>query len=239
MRIFKEEALEVHVLLVNIKSAIEEFVNGRIQGVNYKFLAKWDFDMEKSWSFKQIGDHRLNDRKALGKNASWQAPLVGWKKLNFDGAGRGNLGQSGVGAIIRNEDGEVVHAISGLVGIATNNVAEIVVLEVGLRWCVNNEIDKLIIEGDSQIILNGVSKFGFQNWRLASWILRINSLLTFLGEYHIQHTFQEGNKSADQLAKMGIEEGTTKEFGRDETMPIVLKKIISRDRGSIMRIGDE
>ncbi|GLJ53973.1 hypothetical protein SUGI_1154190 [Cryptomeria japonica] len=104
-RIFKEEALEVHVLLVNIKSAIEEVVNGKIQGVNYNFLAKWDFDMEKSWSFKKISDHRLNDRKALRKNALWQAPPAGWKKLNFDGASRGNPGWSGVGAIIRNEAG--------------------------------------------------------------------------------------------------------------------------------------
>ncbi|GLJ20811.1 hypothetical protein SUGI_0379410 [Cryptomeria japonica] len=115
--------------------------------------------MEKSWSFKQVNDHRLNDRK----NASSQVLSAGWKKLNFDRAGRGNPGRSGVGAIIRNEAGEVVHALSGSAGIATNNVAEIDVLEVGLQWCVNNGIDKLIIKGDSQIILNGVSKSVFQN----------------------------------------------------------------------------
>ncbi|GLJ49246.1 hypothetical protein SUGI_1040380 [Cryptomeria japonica] len=115
-----------------IKRTIEEVINGRIQGANFKFLAKWDSDMEKSWSFKQISDHRLNDRKALRKNVTWQAPSIGWQKLNFDEASRGNPGQSGVGAIIRNEDGEVVHAISGPIGIETNNVAEITALEVGL-----------------------------------------------------------------------------------------------------------
>lgn len=148
-RIFKEEAMEVHFLQAKIKSAIEEVVNNKIQGVNYKFLSKWDFEMEKNWALKQSCDHRLNDRKAKRKNANWQAMPAGWMKLNFDGASRGNPGQSGMGAIIRNEVGEVVHAIFGPVGIATNNMAEIYVLEVGLQWCVTNGVVKLIIEGDS------------------------------------------------------------------------------------------
>ncbi|XP_057859048.1 uncharacterized protein LOC131067901 [Cryptomeria japonica] len=156
-------------------------------------------------------------------------------KLNFDGASRGNLGRSGVGAIIRNEVGEVVRAISGLVGVATNNVAEISVMEAGLQWCVNNGVVKLIIEGDSQVILNGVTKSVFQNWRLECWILRINMLLNLLGDYHIQHMFQEGNKVADYLANMGVEEDSAREFGRDDTMLIGLKEIISLDMVSIPR----
>ncbi|GLJ25577.1 hypothetical protein SUGI_0490040 [Cryptomeria japonica] len=55
------------------------------------------------------------------------------------------------GAIIRNEVGEVVCTISGPVGIATNNVAEISALEARLQWCVNNGVVKLVIEGDSQV----------------------------------------------------------------------------------------
>ncbi|GLJ33059.1 hypothetical protein SUGI_0665340 [Cryptomeria japonica] len=102
------------------------------------------------------------------KNVTWQAPSIGWKKLNFNGASRGNPGWSGVGAIVRNEDGEVVHAISGPIGIATNNIAEIAALGAGLQWCVNSGMDKLIIEGDSQIILNGVSKSSFSELAIVS-----------------------------------------------------------------------
>ncbi|GLJ40609.1 hypothetical protein SUGI_0838200 [Cryptomeria japonica] len=122
-------------------------------------------------------------------------------------------------------------------------MAEIVALEAGLQWSVKNKIDKLIIEGDSQIILNGVSKSIFQSWRLAAWISRIKSLLNLLGKYQIQHTFQEWNKAADQLANMGIEEGIVREFSRIEidlivhqdTMPLAFQEIIARDRESIMR----
>ncbi|GLJ37542.1 hypothetical protein SUGI_0762890 [Cryptomeria japonica] len=193
--------------------------------------------MEKSWALKQSCDHRLNDRKAKRKNAMWQGLLLGWMKLNFDGASRGNPGRSGVGAIIRNEVGEVVRAISSPVGVATNNVAEISTLEARLQWCVNNRVVKLIIEGDSQVILNGVTKSVFQNWRLECWIPRINMLLNFLGDYHIQHMFWEGNKAADYLANMGIEEDSAREFGRDDMMPIGLKEIISLDMVSIPRSG--
>ncbi|GLJ24753.1 hypothetical protein SUGI_0473180 [Cryptomeria japonica] len=141
----------------------------------------------------------------------WQALSLGWMKLNFDGASRGHPGWSGMGAIIRNEVGEVVRAISGPVEIATNNVAEISALEAGLRWCVNNGVVKLVIEGDSQVILNG--------------------------DYHIQHMFREGNKAANYLANMGIEEDFSREFGRDDMMPTGLKEIISLDLFSIPKSG--
>ncbi|GLJ44584.1 hypothetical protein SUGI_0937060 [Cryptomeria japonica] len=95
-----------------------------------------------------------------------QKELSGWMKLNFDGASRGNLGWSGVGIIIRNTVGEVVRVISGPIGVATNNVVEIYALEARLQWCVDNGAVKLIIEGDSQVILNDVTKSIFQNWWL-------------------------------------------------------------------------
>lgn len=222
-RIFKEEAMEAHFLKAKIKCATEEVVNSRTRGVNYKYLSKWDFYMEKSWDLKQKCDHRLNDKKAKRKNVMRQAPLSGWMKLNFDGASRGISGRSRLGTIIRNDVGEVVRAISGLVGVVTNNVAEISTLEAGLQWCVNNEVVNLIIEGDSQVILNGVTKFVFQNWQLECWILRINKLLNSLGDYHIQHTYREGNKAADCLANMGIEVDFVREVGKEDMMPIGLK----------------
>ncbi|GLJ50171.1 hypothetical protein SUGI_1067470 [Cryptomeria japonica] len=156
-------------------------------------------------------------------------------KLNFNGTSRCNPGRSGLGAIIRNEVGEVVHAISGPVGVATNNVAEISALEAVLQWCVNNGVVKLVIEGDSHVILNGVIKSIFQNWRLQSWIPRINLLLNSLGDY--QHMFREGNKATNYMANMGIEEDLARDFGKDDMMPIGLKEIISFDLFSIPKSG--
>ncbi|GLJ55477.1 hypothetical protein SUGI_1191320 [Cryptomeria japonica] len=193
--------MEARFLKAKIKCVIEEVVNIRTQGVNYKYLSKWDFDMEKSWDLKKKCDHRLNDKKAKRKNVTWQASSSGWMKLNFDDASRENLGRSGLGAIIRND------------------------MEAELQWCVNNEVVNLIIEGDSQVILNGVTKSIFQNWRLECWIPRINKLLNSLGDYHIRHMYWEGNKAADYLANMGIEVDSVREVGREDMMSIGLTEI--------------
>ena len=50
-----------------------------------------------------------------------------------DGASRGNPGESGIGVIVRNAEGEVVFTISGYIGTATNNIAEYTALLTLLR----------------------------------------------------------------------------------------------------------
>ncbi|XP_059073711.1 uncharacterized protein LOC131874382 [Cryptomeria japonica] len=54
----------------------------------------------------------------------WDAPEVGWCKVNFDGVSAGNMGQSGVGCILRDSDGLCLKEISEKIGVATNNEAE-------------------------------------------------------------------------------------------------------------------
>ncbi|XP_059068266.1 uncharacterized protein LOC131858830 [Cryptomeria japonica] len=189
-----------------IKLAIEEMINEKIQGVKYKYISKWDLEIEKVWFLKQNDDHSLKDERRKRKDVVWQGPPPGWLKLNFDGASKGNPGRGGLGAIVRDEFGNILKAFSGSGGFVTNNVAEISALEVGLKWCATKSMDKLVIEGDSQIILNGISLSKFQNWRLNNWLSRIKMLLDSLGDYHIQHMFREGNKATDALANLGIEE---------------------------------
>ncbi|GLJ54172.1 hypothetical protein SUGI_1161080 [Cryptomeria japonica] len=135
------------------------------------------------------------------------------------------------------EFGFTLKAFSGPVGIATNNVAEISALEDGLKWRVSKRIDKLVIEGDSQIILNGISSSKFQNWRLENWIPRIKMFLDLLRDFHIQHMFQEGNKAADVLANLGIEESRVREYDSVNALPEGVRNIISQDKDLIPRQG--
>ncbi|GLJ48133.1 hypothetical protein SUGI_1016350 [Cryptomeria japonica] len=92
-----------------------------------------------------------------------EAPPSGWKKMNFDGASKGNPGLSGYGAVIRDEKGSFIGAICGQAGVVSNNIVEIIALEEGLKWAITNRLTKVVIEGDSKVVLNGITNKRFMN----------------------------------------------------------------------------
>ncbi|XP_059076997.1 uncharacterized protein LOC131876189 [Cryptomeria japonica] len=81
----------------------------------------------------------------------------------FRKKGKGNPGQAGFGVVIQNKDGNVVSGTYGSIGRATNNEAEIRALEAGLLLCKEKGLTNVQIEGDSQIIVNGVTNGKFLN----------------------------------------------------------------------------
>ncbi|GLJ49079.1 hypothetical protein SUGI_1035360 [Cryptomeria japonica] len=124
--------------------------------------------------------------------------------MNFDGASKGNPGASGFGAVVRDEEGNLVAAVCGQAGFVSNNIVEITALEEGLKWTTSNDIKKVVIEGDSKVILSRIIKHCFTNWHLNAWIPRIYGHLQKFMNYQIQHTLREGNQVADLLANHGI-----------------------------------
>ncbi|GLJ24121.1 hypothetical protein SUGI_0460010 [Cryptomeria japonica] len=70
--------------------------------------------------------------------------------MNFDGACRGNLGESRFGAIIRDELGVMMGAKYNPLGVSTSNITEVTTLEEGLKWCVEKGVDKVMVEGELQ-----------------------------------------------------------------------------------------
>ncbi|GLJ15905.1 hypothetical protein SUGI_0262800 [Cryptomeria japonica] len=132
------------------------------------------------------------------------APLKDWVKLYFDGASKGNPGDAGFGAVIRNNASKIVHGVYGGLGMATNNKAEIRALEAGLDLCIQNGISKVLIGGESQVIINDIIKSNFQCWKLSKWLPRINPLLELINTFEIKHVYREGNRMADYLANLGV-----------------------------------
>ncbi|GLJ46146.1 hypothetical protein SUGI_0972160 [Cryptomeria japonica] len=140
-------------------------------------VGPWVAEYFLHWSDAALtSEHRLKDERLKRRSVVWQASTPGWVKLNFNGESKGNLGRSGLGAIVRDEFGFTLKAFSSPVGIAANNVAEI-------------------------------------------------------------STLEEGNKAADRLANLGIEESSVREYDSDNDLPEGVRNIISQDKDLIPRQG--
>ncbi|GLJ49629.1 hypothetical protein SUGI_1052950 [Cryptomeria japonica] len=205
MRIFKEAPLPVDKIIDNIKSAVEEVINGKIAKRKIRNYNDWDRRMEKFWLLKDPRPIVTSTKAKIDReNIRWKAPPMDWMKLNFDGASKGNPRDSSFGAIIRNNIGDPIYGVYGGLGFATNNETKIRALEAGLNLCVQIGISRVIIEENSQIIINNIIKSNFQCWKLRKWLPRINYLLEKIGTFEINHEYREGNQTTDYLANLGV-----------------------------------
>ena len=184
-------------------------------------LHNWQMGLSQE-SFKNRRSHNKTE-----DNGSWIPPPRNSYKLNFDGASRGNPGEAGFGGILRNHEGNPLKIYYGYIGWDTNNSAEMEGLWQGLMIAKNLSLHPLIVEGDSQILINMATRIqnGAQarkvasSWRLEARLnnieleLRTNRVISF------HHTKREGNKVADLLANIGVENKQTLSSGLTDIIP--------------------
>jgi ribonuclease HI/dUTPase len=124
--------------------------------------------------------------------------------LYFDGCSKGNPGPSGAGAIIYDNNNNVVYEKSIYVGEKiTNNMAEYNGLILGLTQAVELNINNLIIKGDSNLIIKQMNneykvKHNLDLYNKALELTHKINKTTFI---HIDRTL---NKKADELANIGV-----------------------------------
>ena len=99
----------------------------------------------------------------------WSPPPIGFIKLNFYGASKRNLGLVGYGGIFRNSQGEILYSFVGSLGWEMNNAAEIWALYYGLTLSIQHQFFPLMVEGESQIIIQLFKKLlnGFSAFRIS------------------------------------------------------------------------
>ena len=124
-----------------------------------------------------------------------------------DGASRGNPGESGIGVILRDEQGAVVYSGSGYIGRTTNNVAEYQALLACLKKAIALRPSKLIVHSDSELMvrqMRGEYRVKDKNLqRHFSEAKRLVSTAPFA--FEIVHVERERNRDADLLANAGID----------------------------------
>lgn len=146
---------------------------------------------------------------------NWSLPPTNTYMLNFDGASKGNPGNTGYGGVIRNHQGNALKVFFGSIGWNTNNAAELEGLWRGLKIAQKQRYTPLIVEGDSQIIINMASKIQqgsetqkvSRSWRMVSRLELLQLLLRDNKAISLKHIGREGNKLADFLANLGVDRG--------------------------------
>ncbi|GLJ16431.1 hypothetical protein SUGI_0279520 [Cryptomeria japonica] len=79
-----------------------------------------------------------------------------------------------------------------------------------------------MIEGDLQVILNGISNQQFTDWKLDCWIPRIQHLSGLISECTFTHSYREDNSAANCLANMGISSSCSRQLSSADDIPDAL-----------------
>jgi ribonuclease HI len=125
----------------------------------------------------------------------------------IDGGARGNPGPAGYGVRIQSADGTVLDELHGALGIATNNVAEYNGLLAALRWAVENNVSRVQIRADSELLVKQMrGEYKVKNPGLQPLYVRARLLVAELGDVRFEHVRREFNEEADRLSNLGMDE---------------------------------
>jgi len=139
--------------------------------------------------------------KASGQKEVW---------VFTDGASSGNPGPSGIGVVLR--FGEHAKEISEYIGVATNNVAELIAIQTGLSALKNKNLPVRIFTDSSYA--HGVLVLGWKakaNNQLVESIKKTMKKFKNLQIIKVRgHTGDKGNERADFLATSAIKNSPKK-----------------------------
>ncbi len=124
-----------------------------------------------------------------------------------DGASRGNPGESGIGIVIRTEQGDNLVAEGAYIGKTTNNVAEYRALLALLDRVREMPCSQLIVHSDSELMVRQLTgKYKIKSPNLKEYHRRATEKLAGMPfPVEIRHVLREENSEADRLANQGID----------------------------------
>ncbi|XP_059075224.1 uncharacterized protein LOC131875192 [Cryptomeria japonica] len=160
-------------------------------------------------------------------NTRWSALPPLWLKLNFDGAAHSEVAAGG--GIIRDSLGNLILAYVGNFGSTSSNMAKALELFWGLKLVLNINAKRLIIEGDSSLIIEvakGVSRI---SWMISNILKDIWSMIIWLEEFQIQHIYKEGNLVGNSLAVASLEMKGMRCWRHLDSLSNKQKSLIDRD----------
>lgn len=125
-----------------------------------------------------------------------------------DGGARGNPGPAGIGAVIYDEEKNIVAEISEYIGETTNNQAEYKALIYALKKAKELKADELDCFLDSELVVKQLKReYKVKNKDLAPLFLEIHNISLSFKKISYTHVRREFNKEADKLANIAMDRG--------------------------------
>ncbi len=126
--------------------------------------------------------------------------------LYTDGGARGNPGPAGIGAVLRDESGEVIGEIARGIGEATNNIAEYAALIAGLELALDNGVREVEIYMDSELVVSQLlGRWKIKKDTLRPLAVKARALMGRFESFSLSHVPRELNADADRLANQGMD----------------------------------
>nr|AAP54912.2 retrotransposon protein, putative, Ty3-gypsy subclass [Oryza sativa Japonica Group] len=171
-------------------------------------IAKWALElMSLDISFKpriSIKSQALADFVAEWTECQEDTPaekMEHWT-MHFDGSKR--LSGTGAGVVLISPTGERLSYVLWIHFSASHNVAEYEALLHGLRIAISLGIKRLIVRGDSQLVVNQVMKeWSCLDDNMMAYRQEVRKLEDKFDGLELSHVLRHNNEAADRLANFG------------------------------------
>lgn len=132
--------------------------------------------------------------------------LISEFTLRFDGCSKGNPGIGGAGAVLYKNDVEIWNSCKFIGMYITNNQAEYEGLLLGLTRANEMKIQKLLVEGDSNLVIKQMKgEYKVKSLSILELYNKCVDLSRNIPIINYQHIYRERNKRADELSNKSLE----------------------------------
>ena len=145
-----------------------------------------------------------------------KSPKSSWINAHCDGGARGNPGPAGYGALLQDDEGNVVAELSEFLGMRTNNFAEYSGLLGCLQFALDHHHPRLRVVSDSELMVKQIQgKYQVKSPDLKPLYEEAKRRIAKLEAFEISHALRHKNKDADRLANEAIDRGMRRGTGSD------------------------
>ncbi len=124
-----------------------------------------------------------------------------------DGGARGNPGPAGIGAVLYDEQKNIIAEISEYIGKTTNNQAEYRAVIAAIEKARELGAEELEFYLDSELVVKQLSReYKVKNKELAPLFVKIYNATLSFKKVVFKHIRREMNKEADRLANLAMDQ---------------------------------